>query len=72
MIKMNTGNTNEITILIFNSSGIPVMFQKLILNHEDAAFTISGTERLPEGNYTVTIAWKSGKKITSRLIKHTY
>jgi hypothetical protein len=66
---MKTGNTDEITIVIFNSSGVAVMFQKLILNHEDAAFTISGTEKLPEGNYTVSITWKSGKKITSRFVK---
>jgi hypothetical protein len=67
---MNTGSTNEITIVIYNSSGIPVMLQQLSLKHDDAAFTISGTERLPEGNYTVTIVWKSGKKIISRFIKH--
>lgn len=68
---MDKGNTHGIIIVVFNAAGIPVLQQRLNLQHADAAFAVTGTDKLPEGNYTITITWESGKRTTTGFTKRT-
>jgi hypothetical protein len=66
---MNKGNTDIITIAVSNYLGSTVLFQQLNLLNTNHSFAITGMETLPEGRYTITISWNSGKKIIKQFTK---
>ena len=63
------GNMRAINITVSNAAGNPVLVQHLKLKNPDAAFTISGLDKLPNGAYLITITWDDGKTITKQFTK---
>jgi hypothetical protein len=66
---MNIGNSDKISIVVSNYLGVTVLFQQVTLVNTNYAFSVNGLERLPEGNYIITLTWESGKKIIKQFTK---